>query len=119
MAKEKRTGKDPRFATTSALLKVGGAKDFHYIFRFIPKTVVAKEMGMNPPAFTKCTHNPKKFTLEEIERLAALFDYPFEKFLKIIVREIKNPGTKTGMAPKGENKSHNKDSDIFRKEQKN
>jgi hypothetical protein len=77
MKKKKSAVKDPRFETTSALLNAGGAKDFY--------------MHMQLPAFTKCMQNPRKFTIEEIERLAELFNYPFDKMLKLILREIKNP----------------------------
>jgi len=85
----KNTGtKDARYNTINVMLKAGGVKNFAYIFKFLPKTVVAKDMGITVPRCTTVINRPDELTLAEIRKLAQLFDYDFKKFLNLIAKEV-------------------------------
>ena len=70
------------------MLKEGAVKNFAYIFKFLPKTVVAKDMEVTVERMTKVIQHPRELTLDEIQRLATLFEYDFKKFLALIVKEV-------------------------------
>lgn len=62
--------RDRRYTTVKNLIDGGYLKSFRDMFETIPKSVVARDLGMNNGRFTRLMHNVKKFTLEEVYRLA-------------------------------------------------
>lgn len=66
--------KDTRYELISTMMKDGKVKEFNDIFKFIPKTVVAKDLGKKVDRFTDLMDNVGGFTLEEIFELADLCD---------------------------------------------
>lgn len=80
------SGNNERFDRVKNLIEVGVIKDFPSIFKFMPKTPLAKALKISLPSFTKKMHNPKKFEIEEIERMASLFQVSFEKMLELILK---------------------------------
>lgn len=66
--------KDHRYEFISTMMKDGKIKEFNDIFKFIPKTVVAKDLGKKVDRFTELMDNVGGFTLQEVFELADLCD---------------------------------------------
>ena len=79
---------DSRFGHVHSIYKAGDLKDFVQIFVIIPKSVVAKVLGVNISTLGKKMLRPQLFTLEEILHLAKLFDMPHEALAKLMVDAV-------------------------------
>jgi hypothetical protein len=66
-------GIDKRYGIIRALLKEGERYRFKDVFDVIPKTIVAKDLGMNYHTFTRKVEDPERFTLKEIIKMAGMF----------------------------------------------
>lgn len=73
--------KDTRYDQIKILYEAGYYKQFRDVFATVPKSVVAKDLGMNNIRFTGLIEQPDLFILKDIFRLAALFDMKEETVL--------------------------------------
>jgi hypothetical protein len=64
---------DKRYGVIKALFREGDRYRFKDIFDIVPKTIVAKDLGMNYHAFTRKVGDPERFTLKEIIKMADMF----------------------------------------------
>lgn len=62
--------RDARYTTIKNLIDAGYIKSFRDMFPTIPKSVVARDLGMNNARFTILMNDVKRFTLDELYRLA-------------------------------------------------
>lgn len=80
--------KDPRYATVRHLIETGYVTMFAQIFETIPKSVIAKDVGMNNTRFTWLMGDPAEFTLEELFRIAELLGIEREAMVALVMKEI-------------------------------
>jgi hypothetical protein len=66
--------KDRRYITVKNLITAGYIKSFREIFETIPKSVVARDLGMNNARFTRLMNDVGSFTLEELFRLSVFLE---------------------------------------------
>lgn len=66
--------RDDRYEIIRAMLDQGKIKTLNDIFKYVPKTVVAKNIGKKVARFTRAMHNPEEFTLQELFRIGELCD---------------------------------------------
>jgi hypothetical protein len=77
-------GKDKRYTTVKNLISGGFINSFQDIFETIPKSVVARDLGMNNVRISKLMNNVDGFVFKDIFRLAALLEVD-KKILTILV----------------------------------
>lgn len=66
--------KDRRYTTVKNLISGGYIKTFSEIFETLPKSVMARDLGMNNIRFTKLMNNVDDFFLRDIFRMAVLLE---------------------------------------------
>lgn len=76
-----------RYKTICGLLLAGEIKTFTGIFKWIPYSVVARDIGTSKPRMKKMVANPSLWTLGEIYRLAELIGYDKKKLLMMAAAE--------------------------------
>ena len=64
--------KDDRYNLIKPMIESDRVRTFGDIFKYIPKTVVAKDLGMNVSRFSDLIKNLDKFRLEDLFHLAEL-----------------------------------------------
>lgn len=64
--------KDKRYGTVKNLISGGFIKTFREITDTLPKTVLAKDLGMHHQTLSKLLDNPEGFTFKDAFRIAAL-----------------------------------------------
>jgi hypothetical protein len=62
--------KDKRYSTVKKLIVSDQLNSFHEIFDIIPKSVVAKDLGMNNMRFSRLMTDVGRFMLKDLHRLA-------------------------------------------------
>jgi len=55
-------------------MSTGHIRNFQDLFKFIPKSVIARDLGMNNTRFSKLIQNVDDFILRDLFRLAELFE---------------------------------------------
>jgi hypothetical protein len=66
--------KDRRYTTVKNLISGGYIKTFREIFDTLPKSVVARDLGMNNVRFSKLIQNVDQFVLKDLFRFAAYLE---------------------------------------------
>jgi hypothetical protein len=64
---------DKRYGVIKALFREGDQYRFKDVFDIIPKTIVARDLGMNYHTFTRKVEDPERFTLKVIIKMADMF----------------------------------------------
>jgi len=76
--------KDRRYTTARHLIVDGHTKSFRDIFNDIPKSVVARDLGINNVRFSKLINNVELFVLGELYRIAGLIEIERKALLDLI-----------------------------------
>jgi plasmid maintenance system antidote protein VapI len=78
--------RDERYKNVKNLIESGRITALREIFSYkaIPKTVVAKDMGMHHVTFNKLLAAPQRFTFENAFHLAALLDTDKKNIISLI-----------------------------------
>ena len=79
--------KDRRYAVVKNLISTGYIKAFRDIFDIIPKSVVARDLGMNNIRFTALMTNVDKFLLKDIFLIAALIEVEEDVLVGLILQQ--------------------------------
>jgi len=66
--------KDRRYITVKNLIAAGYIKSFREIFDTLPKSVVARDLGMNNMRFSRLMDNVDQFLLKDLFRFAAYLE---------------------------------------------
>ncbi len=89
--------RDSRYKSVKALIENGTITHFNQMFEFIPKSIVAADMGKQNIRFTRLMGHVEKFTLEDIYTLA--------KFLEVQDNTVYELAYKEYLHQKGKKKS--------------
>ncbi len=79
--------KDRRYAVAKNLISTGYIKSFRHIFDIIPKSVIAKDLGMNNVRFTDLMSKVDKFLLKDIFLLASLLEVEESVLVDLILQQ--------------------------------
>jgi len=81
--------RDPRYKNLKNLISSGHIKTFREIFDFdvIPKSVVARDLGINNVRFSKLMLNVHKFAFEDMFRLAAILEVEEQVITDLLVQQ--------------------------------
>ncbi|TDX02196.1 hypothetical protein [Dinghuibacter silviterrae] len=80
--------KDIRYGYVRSVWKAGDLNSFDEIFRIIPRSVVATDLHLNYERFSAKVLNPRKFSLQDIHKLALLIGMPFKDLIQLILPKM-------------------------------
>ena len=66
--------KDDRYKAVKRLIEKGDITEFNEMFTYIPKTVVARDLGAAPARFSEKMNLIEKFTLQDMFSIAKLLE---------------------------------------------
>jgi hypothetical protein len=66
--------KDERYRAVKRLIEKGDITEFNEMFTYIPKTVVARDLGAAPARFSEKMNLIEKFTLQDMFSIAKLLE---------------------------------------------
>lgn len=81
--------RDPRYDLIKPMIIGGKIKSFNDIFKFIPKTVVATDLGKKVDRFTELMNRIEGFTLEELFMIAKFCELDEAQMLKLAETEYR------------------------------
>ena len=87
---ETKSAPDHRYEAMKLLIEKMVLKRFSDIFHFIPKQVVARDLGQSYPLFSSKISQPWRFTLEELTELAGLVGVSIDIVCELLERDIKD-----------------------------
>jgi hypothetical protein len=79
--------KDSRYYLIKPMITEGRIVSFNDIFKFIPKTIVARDIGKKVDRFTELMHKVEKFTYEETFLIARLCEIDRSQIIKLVQEE--------------------------------
>jgi hypothetical protein len=88
------TQRDHRYKIIKPMLEKGEIHSFTDIFRYIPKSVVAADLGKRLSRFSFLMNRVEKFTFEEVFLIGKFCDLNVPEMLKLVETEyVKNKKT--------------------------
>jgi hypothetical protein len=82
--------KDERYQTVLDMIQKGRVAMFSQIERYIPKTIVARDLPTNNDRITRLLEHPEQFRLEEIYRISKLIDTDHLTIIGLIDKQIES-----------------------------
>ena len=79
--------RDPRYDLIKPMLSEGTIISFTDIFKYIPKTIVANDLGKKVDRFTVMMNDPKKFAISDVYKMGDLFKIGVMKLYELIDNE--------------------------------
>lgn len=79
--------KDPRYNIIKSLISDGHVESFSDIFKFLPKTIVAGDLGLNAVRFNRLIENVEDLRIRQVYDLARLCNMEAIEFFKLIDRQ--------------------------------
>jgi len=79
--------RDPRYDLIKHLYKEGKIKSFNDIFKYVPKTIVATDLGKKVDRFTELLNRVGGFTLDEVALMASFCELEESVMFKLIEKE--------------------------------
>jgi plasmid maintenance system antidote protein VapI len=88
--------RDERYKNVKNLIESGRIVALREIFAYkaIPKTVIAKDLGMHHVTFNKLLAAPQRFTFENAFHIATLFGTDKKSILDLIYNQCEEDGKK-------------------------
>lgn len=77
--------KDRRYELIGPMISAGRILHFRDLFHFIPKTIVARDLGINNVRFTRLIDDVQEFSLVDLLRLAVLAEIDPILLLQLVV----------------------------------
>jgi hypothetical protein len=90
---EKEESKDPRYKHAWSVWAVGELKSFREIFDIVPKSTVARDLGLNYGRFAKRINRPGMLTYREAYKMAKLIGIEFMALSSLITRDVQEQMT--------------------------
>jgi len=81
--------RDARYDLIKPMFIGGKIKTFSDIFKFIPKTVVATDLGKKVDRFTDLMNKVEGFTVQELFMMATFFELEESEILSLVENQYK------------------------------
>lgn len=81
--------KDKRYTTAKNLISTGYVKYFRDIFEIIPKSTVARDLGINNLRFSRLIRHVEQFCINDGIRMARLFEIEYDKMVDMMMAQYK------------------------------
>jgi hypothetical protein len=91
---------DDRYKLVKPMIDTDHIKSFRDIFTYLPKTVIAKDLGINNGRFTDLISHPEGLRVGDVYRLAALFNIEPRQIFELIESEINQAHLNKGKTEK-------------------
>lgn len=82
--------KDARLLAVKPCFEAGVIKKFSDIFKYVPKTIVYQAIFVKYVRFSRAIHRPEKFRLEDLRRMAELFEIDTRALIALATDEMLN-----------------------------
>jgi hypothetical protein len=79
--------RDRRYGTVKILISGGHIKSFREMFYTIPKTVVARDLGINNIRFTRLINNLEKFILKDLFLIASFIEIDETTLMQLVIQQ--------------------------------
>jgi hypothetical protein len=79
--------KDRRYTRVKHLIAGGHINTFQEIFSDIPKSIVARDLGINNIRFTKLISRVDRFVIKDLFRIAELIEIDEAVILKLLLQQ--------------------------------
>lgn len=79
--------RDSRYNLIKAMISDGKIVTFNDIFEYIPKTIIATDLGKKVDRFNKLMNKVEGFTLEEIYRIGSFCDLSERQMYELVEAE--------------------------------
>jgi plasmid maintenance system antidote protein VapI len=76
--------KDMRYESVKAMIESGRIHEFRQIFNYLPKSILAHDLGTNNNRMTRLINHVEQFTLEDLFRISNLLDVNYKTVLILI-----------------------------------
>lgn len=76
--------KDIRYESVKAMIDNGRIQEFQQIFQFLPKSIMAHDLGTNNNRMTRLITHVEQFSLEELFRISHLLGVSYKVILTLI-----------------------------------
>jgi len=93
--------KDFRYDLIAPMISAGRIKHFRDVFNYIPKTVVAHDLGINNVRFNKLMDNVEGFLLRDLFRLAGFMEVEPSVLMGLILEQAAADKKSKVRKPKG------------------
>lgn len=80
--------KDERYTAVQSLIETGKIQKFGDIFKYLPKTVLARDLKQNYRSVVGKINNPHRFTVQDITRMADLIEITPAKLFDTIIAAL-------------------------------
>jgi len=80
----KKMEKDIRYESVKVLIETGRIHEFQQIFNYLPKSILAHDLGTNNNRMTRLINHVEQFTLEELFRISHLLGVNYKIILTIV-----------------------------------
>lgn len=83
------TNRDPRYELVKPMVEAGKIDVFNDIFKYIPKTKVANDLGKKVDRFNELMTNVDRFTIKDLFLIAKFCDLAEEKILELMLKQYR------------------------------
>ena len=82
--------KDRRYKTVKIMIEGGHLTEFHQIFDYIPKSIVANDLGTNYNRLIRLIEHVEQFTLKELFTLSSFCNLDSKLILDLVYNQYAN-----------------------------
>jgi hypothetical protein len=83
------TNRDHRYSLVKPMVDAGKIEVFNDIFKFIPKTKVATDLGKKVDRFNELMNNVEDFILKDLFLIAKFCELDEEKMLELVMKQYR------------------------------
>ena len=76
--------KDIRYESVKVMIETGRIREFQQIFSYLPKSILAHDLGTNNNRMTRLINHVEQFSLEELFRISHLLDVSYKTILTLV-----------------------------------
>lgn len=84
--------KDERYDIVKEMIETGRIQEFRQFTKYLPKTVLARNLGTNSDRMTRLLSDPTQLKLQEIYEISYLFDVSIFVLLNLIHKQVHPAG---------------------------
>ena len=81
--------RDHRYDLIKPMIESGKIESFNDIFKYIPKTVVAKDLGKKVDRFNALMSRVEQFMLEDLFIVAGFFEIEEDEIVRLVMIDYK------------------------------
>jgi hypothetical protein len=81
------SNRDPRYELVKPMVEAGKIEVFTDIFKFIPKTKVATDLGKKVDRFNELMNNVENFNLKDLFLIAKFCELEEEQMLELVMKQ--------------------------------